>query len=225
MWLVASGGNADLFLLISGGSRLSGLRLLWDPMTRGSCGSVSNGITVRVGGCGRGGGWWRRSRLKLNGSNVLDHISHEEVVDYNDPCGGVGDLTEERCHRVAKLYGSLKGRLQMRREFGGGIWVRRRGEERRGGEFVEVDTGILEVGLGIETELDLAEVDGGGGVVDGDVVGGGDEAGELEELVEMAMAWEWHYYDFDWSFFGVGADHAMASWILDISTNIHGGNI
>jgi len=74
---------------------------------------------------------------------------------------------------------------------------------------VEVDMGILEVGLGVETEFDLAEVGGGGGVVDGDVVGGGDEAGEVEELVEMAMAWEWHYYHVHLSFFGAGT-HAMA---------------
>ncbi|KAH7842737.1 hypothetical protein Vadar_008597 [Vaccinium darrowii] len=90
----------------------------------------------------------------------------------------------------------------------------------RGGEFMEVDMGILEVGLGVETEFGLAEVGGGGGEVDGDVVGGGDEAGEVEELVEMAMAWEWHYYNLDLSFFGAGI-HALA-WILDI-TNIHGG--
>ncbi|KAG5515556.1 hypothetical protein RHGRI_036562 [Rhododendron griersonianum] len=66
----------------------------------------------------------------------------------------------------------------------------------RGGVFMEVDVGVLEVGLVIETEFGLAEVGGGGGgIVDGDVVGGS-KAGEAEELVEMAMHWEGHYYHF-----------------------------
>ena len=48
-------------------------------------------------------------------------------------------------------------------------------------------------GRGGEAELGLAEVGGRGGVVDGDIVGG-DEAGELEELVEVAVTWKWYYY-------------------------------
>ncbi|KAG5552471.1 hypothetical protein RHGRI_010525 [Rhododendron griersonianum] len=64
---------------------------------------------------------------------------------------------------------------------------------------------------------------GGGGVVDGDVVGG-NEAGEAEELVEMAMHWEWHYYHFHLIIFGADtkatAKGAMA-WILDNIGGIH----
>ncbi|KAG5552468.1 hypothetical protein RHGRI_010522 [Rhododendron griersonianum] len=81
----------------------------------------------------------------------------------------------------------------------------------RGREFMEVDMGVLEVGLGIETEFGLAEVGGGGGVVDGDVVGG-NEAGEAEELVEMAMHWEGHYYHFHLS---------TMAWVLDNIGGIH----
>ncbi|KAF7145795.1 hypothetical protein RHSIM_Rhsim04G0104100 [Rhododendron simsii] len=143
------------------------------------------------------------------GGHVLDHISHEGVVDYDNPSGGGGDLAEELRHGVAQLQGGFEGGLEMGREFVGGVRVRRRGEERRGGEFVEADVGVLEVGLGVETEFDLAEVGGGGGEVDGDAVGGGDEAGEVEELVEMAMAWDhWHCYHFHLSLFG--GDHTLA---------------
>ncbi|KAF7146707.1 hypothetical protein RHSIM_Rhsim04G0105600 [Rhododendron simsii] len=45
-----------------------------------------------------------------------------------------------------------------------------------------MDLGVLEVGLGIETKFGLAEVGGGCGVVDWDVVRGGDKAGEVKEL-------------------------------------------
>lgn len=74
----------------------------------------------------------------------------------------------------------------MRREFVGGLWVGRR---RSGGSYwvlVEVDGGD---GVGIpslDPELGLATVGGGADKVDGDVVGG-DKAGEMEELVEMAL--------------------------------------
>ncbi|KAH7843908.1 hypothetical protein Vadar_022208 [Vaccinium darrowii] len=110
----------------------------------------------------------------------------------------------------------------MGRIFGGGIRVGGRIEKVRVGEFVEVDVGILEEGLGAETEFGLAEVGGGGGEVDGEVVGGGDEAGEVEELVEMAVAWDkWHCYYFHWMFVGANTV-AMACMILDNISNIHG---
>lgn len=67
---------------------------------------------------------------------------------------------------------------------------------------MEMDLGVLEVGFVIEPVFGLAEVGGGGGVVDGYVVGGGDEAGEVEELVEMALAWKWHNYYHHFSLFG-----------------------
>ncbi|KAH7862930.1 hypothetical protein Vadar_011236 [Vaccinium darrowii] len=90
------------------------------------------------------------------------------------------DVTEECRHGVAKLYRSIKGRLEMGRKFGG-IGVGGRGEEMRGGKFMEVDLGTFEAGLGTEMEFGQAEVggsgggggggSGGGGVVDSDVVG------------------------------------------------------
>ncbi|KAH7843021.1 hypothetical protein Vadar_011834 [Vaccinium darrowii] len=94
------------------------------------------------------------------------------------------------CIEASKEGWGCEGNLVDEFGSGGG------GEEIGGVEFVEVDLGIFEAGLGNETEFGLAEMGGGGGVVDGDVVGGRDEAGEVEELVEMAMAWEWHYYYF-----------------------------
>ncbi|KAK4797793.1 hypothetical protein SAY86_030119 [Trapa natans] len=41
----------------------------------------------------------------------------------------------------------------------------------------------------VEAELGLVEVGGGGDVVDGDVIGG-DETGEMEELVEVTLGGE-----------------------------------
>jgi len=76
----------------------------------------------------------------------------------------------------------------MRREFGGGGGVIG-GRRRSGGgdrEFVEVDGGD---GVGVpslDPELGLAAVGGGADEVDRDVVGG-DKAGEVEELVEVAL--------------------------------------
>lgn len=45
----------------------------------------------------------------------------------------------------------------------------------------------------VEAELGLADVGGGADVVDGDVVGG-DEAGEVEELVEVALRRQRHHH-------------------------------
>ncbi|KAF7145102.1 hypothetical protein RHSIM_Rhsim04G0103600 [Rhododendron simsii] len=116
------------------------------------------------------------------GGHVLDHIRHEGVVDYDNPSGGGGDLAEELRHGVAQLHGGFEGGLEMGREFVRGVQVRR-----RGGEFMESDTGVLEVGLGVETEFDLAEM-----AVAGD---------------------QWHCYHFHLSLFG--GDHTLAlAWIL-----------
>ncbi|KAF7132252.1 hypothetical protein RHSIM_Rhsim09G0032800 [Rhododendron simsii] len=78
--------------------------------------------------------------------------------------------------------------MEVGGESGGWIWGGGRREETSSGrEFMEMDLAILEVGCVIEPEFGLAEVGGGGGVVSWDVVGGGDEAGEVEELIEMAL--------------------------------------
>ncbi|KAG5552492.1 hypothetical protein RHGRI_010543 [Rhododendron griersonianum] len=65
-----------------------------------------------------------------------------------------------------------------------------------------MELGVLEVGFVIEPVFGLAEVSGCCGVVDGYVVRGGDEAGEVEELVEMAVAWKWHSNYHYFSLFG-----------------------
>ena len=80
----------------------------------------------------------------------------------------------------------------MYRKSGRGIWVRVWREKRRGRELVEVYFGLFKAVCVDEPELGLVDVGGGAGVVDGDVVGG-DEAGEVEELVEMALAWKRHH--------------------------------
>lgn len=59
-----------------------------------------------------------------------------------------------------------------------------------------MDVGDGEWVPAVYAKLGLAVVDGGADVVDGDVVGG-DESGEVEELVEVALGWEGdhhHYY-------------------------------
>lgn len=58
------------------------------------------------------------------------------------------------------------------------------------GEVVELDN-IIRVPA-VEAEAGLAVVGGGADEVDGDVVGG-DEAGEVEELVEMALGDKGHH--------------------------------
>ena len=75
---------------------------------------------------------------------------------------------------------------------GRGIWVRVWREKRRGRELVEVYFGLFKAIRVNEPELGVVDVGGRAGVVDGDVVGG-DEAGEVEELVEMALAWKRHH--------------------------------
>lgn len=69
----------------------------------------------------------------------------------------------------------------MRREFVGGVGRRRNGGS--DGEVVEVDGGGVPA---LDPELGLATVGGGGDEVDRDVVGG-DKAGKVEELVEVAL--------------------------------------
>lgn len=91
-------------------------------------------------------------------------------------------------NRLPEMCGGAHGWDDLRRELGGGVRVGRRVGESRGGEFVEVEGGG---GCGVpavDAELGLADVGGGADEVDGEVVGG-DEAGEVEELVEMALSW------------------------------------
>ena len=62
--------------------------------------------------------------------------------------------------------------------------------------MVEVDIGEGEWVPSVEAEAGLADVGGGADVVDGEVVGR-EEAGEVEELIEMALCWErYQYYSY-----------------------------
>lgn len=91
------------------------------------------------------------------------------------------------CERVAEVdrRGSKRrdevgGKLGFRRGVG---WKR---GNRRDHEVVEMEVGELRRIPTMDAELGLAVVGGGADVMDGDVAGG-DEAGEVEELVEMPL--------------------------------------
>ena len=53
---------------------------------------------------------------------------------------------------------------------------------------MEVDLGDVQA---VEASSGLAVVDGGGGVVDGEAVGG-EEGGDLKQLVEVALPRKWN---------------------------------
>ena len=97
---------------------------------------------------------------------------------------------------------------------GRGIWVRVWREKRRGRELVEVYFGLFKAVRVDEPELGLVDVGGGAGVVDGDVAGG-DDAREVEELVEMALAWKRHHDYHDFSLF-IAAQVLARMLVLDI---------
>lgn len=92
------------------------------------------------------------------------------------------------------MEGGVEGGLKVGRERDGSVW--RRGNEGRGWECMEVDVGGDVVGKLVETMVagaDLADVMSGADDVHGDVVGG-DETGEVEELVQVTLCHERHHY-------------------------------
>lgn len=101
--------------------------------------------------------------------------------DGNSPGGG-GERVEEGGEGVAELEGGVKGRLEVGRELDGGVWVRGWGGEGREGEIMEVDGGDGVRIPPLHADLGLAVVGGGAYKVDGEAAGG-EEAGEVEELV------------------------------------------
>lgn len=96
-------------------------------------------------------------------------------------------MAEESCDGLAEMGGGcVEGWKEVRREL---VWrcvVRRRGGKRRDVKVMEMDVlnGVWVPTL--DSDLGLAVVSGGTDEVDRNVVGG-DEAGEVEELVEMAL--------------------------------------
>lgn len=75
-------------------------------------------------------------------------------------------------------------------ELGVGVGIGWWGSEYKIWQFVELDE-IVWI-PSVETEAGLAAVGGGAKEVDGNVVGG-EEAGEVEKLVEMALCDEGHH--------------------------------
>lgn len=86
---------------------------------------------------------------------------------------------------MTKKEGCVKGRLEVCRELGGAhVGIGRWGSELSIRELMEVNMIVWVPAM--ETEAGLAAVGGGAEEVDWDVVSG-DKAGEVEELVEMAL--------------------------------------
>ena len=120
-------------------------------------------------------------------ASVLNHDAHERVVDHDEPPRGLREGPEERFRGLAEADGGLVGGDEVSGESG---VAGERGREIRCREVVEDNVRVIRVcGAG----LDLGVVEGRADVVDLDVVGG-DDVGELQELVEMALEWEWHHY-------------------------------
>lgn len=80
----------------------------------------------------------------------------------------------------------VEGGLEVGGEFGGCVGVGWRRFKIRGLDFVETDGGSGEWVPAVDSELGLVDVGGGADEVDGYTVGG-DEAGEVEKLVEMPL--------------------------------------
>lgn len=122
--------------------------------------------------------------------SVLDSRGHKRVVDHRDSGGPRCQGSHEGRHRVAEVgRGGLEGRHELGGKLGGGVWVRgRRGEGRdlQAVEMEEAVGGLRGRVPAVESELGLVDVGGGRDVVDGDAVGS-DEAGQVEELVEVAL--------------------------------------
>lgn len=89
------------------------------------------------------------------------------------------------------MAGGFERRLEMRREFGLLVWIGKRGRERRDRVVVEMDIGKGSWVPAMDAKLGLAVVYGGANEMDWYFVGQ-EETGEMEELVEMALHWQWN---------------------------------
>lgn len=120
--------------------------------------------------------------------DVLDDGGHQGVVDDEDPLGNGREGLQEGEEGLAEGGGGLEGREKV-----GGepcVGVRGRGRERGELEVMNVDVGeVVALAAAMGTEEDLAVVGGGAHEVDGDVAGE-EEAGEVEELVQVALGGE-----------------------------------
>ncbi len=77
----------------------------------------------------------------------------------------------------------------------------------RGLEFVKSDIGSGERVPPMDANLGLVDVGGGGDEIDRQIVGG-EEAGEVEKLVEMTLCWKWdhdqHHFSLDFAILEIG---------------------
>lgn len=101
---------------------------------------------------------------------------------------------DEGGERLPEVGHGVEERLEVGREIGAGVGVRAGRLEFWYWEILEMDVGGGQWVPAVKALPHLAVVGGGGGVVDVDVVGG-DEAAELEELVEVALC-RYRHHDY-----------------------------
>ncbi|KAI3694531.1 hypothetical protein L1987_77498 [Smallanthus sonchifolius] len=153
-----------------------------------------------------------------------DHDSfrfgREVCYEFEEGFAEVHDGFERQHEVVREAYGGV----------GVGCMVRERGDR----ELVEVDVGGRERVPTVDAKLGLAGVSGGADEVDGEVVGG-DEAGEVDELVEMALCYERHHHYtcflilihlvlFVWSGFGVRLEYLWEHYSAEMDDSIVRGS-
>ncbi|KQK14828.1 hypothetical protein BRADI_1g18822v3 [Brachypodium distachyon] len=132
----------------------------------------------------------------------LDRLGGRErrhpVVEHDDAAVRGGQLGQERGERSAGAGAEgLEERLHVRRERGRRSGVRVRARVRRDGEGAEADGGeVVVVAPAVEARAGLAEVRLRRGEVDGDPARG-EEEGEVEELVQVALRRERDRHDRD----------------------------
>lgn len=108
-------------------------------------------------------------------------------MDDDDAAGGGGEGAEEGGERVVQVLERVEHGLEVGREPGrGGVSVRRRARESRDGELVEVKPGVSAPGR-VDPGFGLADVDGGGGEVNGEAGAATEEEGDMVELGQVAL--------------------------------------
>lgn len=117
----------------------------------------------------------------------MDNRRRKEVVDDNNSPKIGGELAQKRRQGFTEMEdGVVEGKKWSRggvRRNGAG-W---RSEDRRDVKVMEMDhVVIVGVDMALDLKLGLAVVGRGTGEMDGDAAGG-DEVGEGDELIEMAL--------------------------------------
>ncbi|GER25847.1 exocyst complex component sec3A, partial [Striga asiatica] len=130
-----------------------------------------------------------------NGDRVLDGLGNEAVVNEDDFFGLGRHVLDEGGNRAAEGNVGLHGRSKV---VGGSVRARIRVGCGDGGSGEVVEMDRVRVRVRVVTEFNLAVVGGGAEEVDGEGGGGGDEAGEAEELVEVALGGDGQHDHCDW---------------------------